>query len=93
VEETKEGIKVRQNRFLSTGDVKPDEDETLWWIPLELLTVENGKASIDHKAFLEQRESVIPVKDVANATFKLNAQTAGVCECFKVFFSRFLAGF
>lgn len=27
-------ISVRQNRFLSTGDAKPEEDETTWWIPL-----------------------------------------------------------
>lgn len=31
VEEIDDGrkLKVRQNRFLTTGDVKPDEDETL----------------------------------------------------------------
>ncbi|PWY86328.1 aminopeptidase B [Aspergillus sclerotioniger CBS 115572] len=27
-------ISVRQSRFLSTGDAKPEEDETTWWIPL-----------------------------------------------------------
>ncbi|KAJ5183204.1 hypothetical protein N7492_000820 [Penicillium capsulatum] len=27
-------ISVRQNRFLSTGDAKPEEDQTTWWIPL-----------------------------------------------------------
>ncbi|KAL6233896.1 hypothetical protein BDW75DRAFT_180445 [Aspergillus navahoensis] len=27
-------IEVRQNRFLSTGDARPEEDETTWWIPL-----------------------------------------------------------
>ncbi|EED15112.1 aminopeptidase, putative [Talaromyces stipitatus ATCC 10500] len=27
-------ISLRQNRFLSSGDVKPEEDETVWWIPL-----------------------------------------------------------
>ncbi|KKK19129.1 hypothetical protein P175DRAFT_0501595 [Aspergillus ochraceoroseus IBT 24754] len=27
-------LRIRQNRFLSTGDAKPDEDETTWWIPL-----------------------------------------------------------
>ena len=29
-------IGVEQRRFLSTGDVKPEDDETLWWIPLEM---------------------------------------------------------
>lgn len=27
-------ISIRQGRFLSTGDPKPEEDETTWWIPL-----------------------------------------------------------
>ncbi|PCH04577.1 protein of unknown function DUF3358 [Penicillium occitanis (nom. inval.)] len=27
-------ISVHQTRFLSSGDVKPEEDETVWWIPL-----------------------------------------------------------
>lgn len=27
-------ISLRQTRFLSSGDVKPEEDETVWWIPL-----------------------------------------------------------
>ncbi|KAF2861216.1 aminopeptidase-like protein [Piedraia hortae CBS 480.64] len=27
-------VGVKQNRFLSTGDVKPEEDETTWWIPI-----------------------------------------------------------
>ena len=29
-------ISVKQSRFLSTGDVKPEEDETVWWVPLGL---------------------------------------------------------
>ncbi|PYH98352.1 aminopeptidase B [Aspergillus ellipticus CBS 707.79] len=29
-------ISIRQNRFLSTGDTKSEEDETTWWIPLGL---------------------------------------------------------
>ncbi|KAF3894071.1 Glutamyl aminopeptidase [Trichophyton interdigitale] len=27
-------INVDQRRFLASGDVKPEEDETMWWIPL-----------------------------------------------------------
>lgn len=29
-------IGVEQRRFLSTGDVKPEDDQTTWWIPLGL---------------------------------------------------------
>jgi aminopeptidase 2 len=69
-------IKVRQNRFLNTGDVKPEEDETLWYVPLELKTVKDGKSSIDHKAILHEREATFDVKDAQ--AFKLNAETVGV---------------
>jgi len=31
-------ISVKQNRFLTAGEVKPEEDETLWWIPMGLKT-------------------------------------------------------
>ena len=27
-------ISVRQSRFLSSGDAKPEEDQTTWWVPL-----------------------------------------------------------
>jgi aminopeptidase 2 len=71
-------IKVRQDRFLNTGDVKPEENETLWYVPLELKTVNGGKVSVDHKAVLEGREKTL---DLGGAeTFKLNAETVGVCE-------------
>lgn len=50
-------------------------------MPLELKTADkSGKASIDHKAILDKRETVLPLEDAANAFYKLNAETAGVCE-------------
>ncbi|KAL4746023.1 hypothetical protein BDW72DRAFT_185749 [Aspergillus terricola var. indicus] len=44
-------LEIRQNRFLSTGDVKPEEDETTWWIPLGIksgpeLTVQEPRALV-----------------------------------------------
>ncbi|KAI7832592.1 peptidase family M1-domain-containing protein [Gamsiella multidivaricata] len=27
-------VSVEQHRYLSTNDVKPEEDETIWWVPL-----------------------------------------------------------
>ncbi|WRT67329.1 uncharacterized protein IL334_004299 [Kwoniella shivajii] len=77
VEETGDGkIKVTQNRFLSTGDVKPEEDETLWYVPLEVATLNNGKVDVDHKATLQERSATYDLK--GNDSFKLNAQTVGV---------------
>jgi len=77
VEETGDGtVKLTQNRFLSTGDVKPEEDETLWWVPLEIRAMKSGKPSVDHKAILHDRSMTY---DLGGAdSFKLNAQTVGV---------------
>lgn len=79
VEETQDGLTVRQNRFLSTGDPTPEEDTTVWHVPLELKTIVAGKAEVDHKAVLTTRETTLAIKDVANAIYKLNAETTGVC--------------
>ena len=75
--ESGDTIKVRQSRFLSTGDVKPEEDETIWYVPLELKTIDkNGRVSIDHGAILHEREANLNGVNVARC-FKLNAETVG----------------
>ncbi|CAD6892010.1 unnamed protein product [Tilletia controversa] len=73
-------VVVRQNRFLLTGDVKPEEDETLWYIPLALRTVDDqGQVQTDQSVVLDsQRELVIPLKEAKSKTWKLNADTIGV---------------
>ncbi|OWZ56597.1 aminopeptidase 2 [Cryptococcus neoformans] len=77
VDESADGkITVTQNRFLSTGDVKPEEDETLWYVPLEIATLDNGKVSVDHSAILQDRSSTFTVANPD--AFKLNASTIGV---------------
>ena len=73
-------IKVTQDRFLNTGDVKPEENETLWYVPLELKTAVDGNVSVDHKAILSERSKTIDLKGAS--AFKLNAETVGVCESF-----------
>lgn len=66
-------IGVRQSRFLSTGDVKPEEDETTWWIPMGLKT---GPQAADKKLIaLTSREETI--RDVDEAFYKLNADQTG----------------
>ncbi|GAA5943340.1 hypothetical protein JCM1841_004805 [Sporobolomyces salmonicolor] len=78
VEETDKGIKIRQNRFLSTGDATPEEDQTIWHVPLEPLVVDGGKKAVQHGVVLTERESTLDIKDVKNTTYKLNAETCGV---------------
>lgn len=76
VDEVGDGkIKLSQHRFLSTGDVKPDEDETVWWVPLEIKSVGPDGATVDHDAILSTRESTYSVK---SDTFKLNGDIVGV---------------
>ncbi|KAM0754815.1 hypothetical protein T439DRAFT_321862 [Meredithblackwellia eburnea MCA 4105] len=76
VKETAKGLVVRQNRFLSTGDPSPEEDETLWKIPLSLLRVVDGRAVVDRDLLLTTREVVVPVD--GSTDFKFNFGTSGV---------------
>jgi len=72
-----EEIHVRQDRFLATGDVKEEENQTLWYTPLTLLSTDaSGKASINRNIVLDQREMTIPVD--TTKPWKLNAGTVGV---------------
>lgn len=66
-------IGVRQSRFLSTGDVKPEEDQTTWWIPLGLKT-DPKDASAATKALTAKQETL---RDIDESFYKLNADQMG----------------
>ncbi|KIP07998.1 hypothetical protein PHLGIDRAFT_105051 [Phlebiopsis gigantea 11061_1 CR5-6] len=77
VTEVEGGIRVRQDRFLETGPAEPKDNETIWSIPLSLLTTDaSGKASVDHTILLDEREKFIAVD--TSKPFKLNAGTVSV---------------
>lgn len=65
-------ISVKQNRFLRTGDVKPEEDKVLYPVILGLRT----KDGIDESLILSKREQEIKVS--GKDFFKLNADHAGI---------------
>lgn len=65
-------IHVKQNRFLRTADVKPEEDETLFPVILGLRT----KDGINDDIRLDKRESSFKVPDLD--FFKLNADHSGI---------------
>lgn len=65
-------ISVRQSRFLTTGDVKPEEDETTWWIPLGL---KSGAQTKSAGSALTVKEDTI--RDVDDSFYKLNADQSG----------------
>ncbi|KAI6039016.1 hypothetical protein EDC04DRAFT_2879735 [Pisolithus marmoratus] len=76
VTETQDGIHVRQDRFLETGPAEEKDNQTIWSIPLALLSVdETGKVKIDNFV-LDTREASFNVDTQRH--FKLNAGTFGV---------------
>ncbi|OBZ75470.1 Aminopeptidase 1 [Grifola frondosa] len=76
VAERPNGIHVRQDRFLETGPAEPKDNETIWTVPLFILTVsERGDVVIDKEIILDQREMFIPID--TSRPFKLNAGTVG----------------
>lgn len=72
-ENAKDGsIHVKQNRFLRTADVKPEEDQTLYPVFLGLRT----KKGVDEELTLNKREQDFKVPDLD--FFKLNADHSGI---------------
>jgi aminopeptidase 2 len=65
-------VTVKQNRFLRTGDLKPEEDQVLYPIFLGL----RSKDGVDSELVLDKREAdvTVPSKDF----FKLNANHTGI---------------
>ncbi|KPV76431.1 uncharacterized protein RHOBADRAFT_3200, partial [Rhodotorula graminis WP1] len=58
VEEDGEQLKLRQNRFLSTGDPSAEEDETTWTIPL--FVKDAASSELPSVTIMSTRELVIP---------------------------------
>jgi len=66
-------IGIKQNRYLSTGDVNSEDDSTTWWVPLRL----EGKVGSKDITPLEltKREDII--RDVDDSFYKINKDTTG----------------
>jgi aminopeptidase 2 len=79
VTEDGNNITIRQNRFLTTGDVKPEEDKTLYWILLALKTLnKSGKPTVDANLTTLERETKFTLAAETNGVFKLNANHSGI---------------
>lgn len=72
VKEDGDKISVEQHRFLSTGDVKPADDTTIYPLNLAIRT----KKGIDDSIILKERNGTFTVEDTE--FFKLNANQAGL---------------
>ncbi|KAL6304086.1 ERAP1-like C-terminal domain-containing protein [Sparassis latifolia] len=76
VTENLDGVHIRQDRFLETGPPEPKDNETIWTIPLSILSVsEEGQTVVDKELILDTREKTIFVD--TKKLFKLNANTVG----------------
>lgn len=72
-ESTPGEITVRQSRFLSTGDVKPEEDETVWWVPLSI-EGKTGSQGIQSLALTTKEDTITGIDD---DFYKLNSGATG----------------
>ena len=66
-------VDVKQTRYLSTGDVKPEDDSTTWWVPLGIEGT-NGTEGVAAIPFTK-KEDVI--QDVDDTFYKINKDTTG----------------
>ena len=66
-------ISVKQSRFLTSGEVKPEEDETLWWIPMGLKT--GPQATDAQREALTAKEDTY--RDIDTDFYKLNTDQTG----------------
>lgn len=66
-------IDVRQTRFLSSGDAKPEEDETIWWIPLG---IKMGPSLDEEKHYSLVAKSDV-VRNISDDFYKINKDQAG----------------
>ncbi|OZJ06731.1 hypothetical protein BZG36_00345 [Bifiguratus adelaidae] len=68
-------IQIRQQRYLSTGDVKESEDTTIWWIPLNVKSPNSDLSKHAASFTLTSKSDMFIVTD---PIFKLNEGQAGV---------------
>ncbi|MCJ1307303.1 hypothetical protein MMC25_000949 [Agyrium rufum] len=68
-------IELTQSRFLSTADVKPEEDETLWWIPLGLKVDTKAEGESIPISVMKKKREII--RDIKTTMYKLNANQSG----------------
>ena len=75
VEPTAAGLRLTQNRFLSSGDPSPAEDGALWPIPLNVQAVGGGKV---HRVLMTARTMDLALPDAMTVLYKLNTEMSGV---------------
>lgn len=70
-------VVLRQDRFLATNDATPEENETLWWVPLSLSSGAGPEDKITSVTTFDTREVTVPGL-AKNDFFLLNKDQVGV---------------
>ncbi|EHK46514.1 hypothetical protein TRIATDRAFT_132566 [Trichoderma atroviride IMI 206040] len=73
VEEKPGQIAIKQSRFLSTGDVKPEDDTTTWWVPLGVAG-KKGEAGVADLSLTKKEDTIL---DIDEDFYKLNSGATG----------------
>ena len=66
-------VDVKQTRYLSTGDVKPEDDSTTWWVPLGI----EGTKGTEGVAAIPFTKKEDVIQDVDDTFYKINKDTTG----------------
>ncbi|ODV82321.1 uncharacterized protein CANTADRAFT_19886 [Suhomyces tanzawaensis NRRL Y-17324] len=70
-----QSLVLKQSRFLNSGDATEEENQTKWWIPLNINTDANIRDTVD---CFESETLIIDNFPLANDFFKLNKESSGV---------------
>ncbi|ABN66153.2 arginine/alanine aminopeptidase [Scheffersomyces stipitis CBS 6054] len=77
VDEDKNNLVLNQSRFLNSGDITDAENDTKWWIPLNITTDSTSVRDISVDSF-DSEKLIIENFALKNDFFKLNKDTSGV---------------
>jgi aminopeptidase N len=66
-------VGVSQARYLSTGDVRPEDDKTIWWVPL-LMKGEEGVNGVESNALARKEDTI---ESVDKTFYKINDNNTG----------------
>ena len=71
-------ITLTQSRYISSGDLKPEEDKVTWTVPLVISTDSTGKSP--HRIMMTHKSQTItiPYTESDHAFYKLNYESTGL---------------
>ncbi|EEH16887.2 hypothetical protein PABG_06974 [Paracoccidioides brasiliensis Pb03] len=77
VKELPDQLSISQKRFLTSGDAKPEEDKTVWWIPLGVKTEATTSTAVQEHKGLTTRSGSIKGIGSDQSFYKLNKDQCG----------------